>query len=41
VSFPLIIAGSIFFAALSIPMVLTVISRAFMNVRDAIMVFTG
>jgi len=40
VSFPLLIFSSIFFVALSIPIVLTVISRAFMNVRDAIMVFT-
>lgn len=40
VSFPLLIMSGLFFAALSMPLVLTVVSRAFMNVRDAIMVFT-
>ncbi len=39
-SFPLLILGGVFFAALSMPLALMVISRAFMNVKDAIMVFT-
>jgi len=39
-SFPLLILGGVFFAALSMPLVLMVISKAFMNVKDAIMVFT-
>jgi flagellar biosynthetic protein FliR len=40
VSFPLLIFGGIIFMALSLPIVFTVISKAFINVKDAIMVFT-
>lgn len=40
ISFPLLIAGGIIFIALSMPLVVMVISKAFMNVKDAIMVFT-
>ncbi|MCL0033550.1 flagellar biosynthetic protein FliR [Thermodesulfovibrionales bacterium] len=39
ISFPLLIAVGILFVALSLPMVLMVISKAFMHVMDAIMVF--
>lgn len=40
ISFPLLIAGGIIFMALSLPFVLIVVSKAFINVKDAIMVFT-
>ncbi|WP_333652346.1 flagellar biosynthetic protein FliR [Dissulfurispira sp.] len=40
ISFPLLIASGIIFMALSLPLVLMVVSKAFMNVKDAIMVFT-
>lgn len=40
ISFPLLITSGIIFMALSLPLVLMVVSKAFMNVKDAIMVFT-
>lgn len=40
ISFPLLITSGIIFMALSLPLVLIVVSKAFMNVKDAIMVFT-
>lgn len=40
ISFPMLIAGGIIFMALSLPLVLMVVSKAFINVKDAIMVFT-
>ncbi len=40
ISFPLLIAGGIIFMALSLPLVIMVVSKAFINVKDAIMVFT-
>ncbi|MDI6729640.1 MAG: flagellar biosynthetic protein FliR [Thermodesulfovibrionales bacterium] len=40
ISFPLLITIGIIFMALSLPLVLMVVSKAFINVKDAIMVFT-
>jgi flagellar biosynthetic protein FliR len=40
ISFPLLITSGIIFMALSLPLVLMVVSKAFINVKDAIMVFT-
>ncbi|BCB96459.1 flagellar biosynthesis protein [Dissulfurispira thermophila] len=40
ISFPLLITSGIIFMALSLPFVLMVVSKAFVNVKDAIMVFT-
>lgn len=40
ISFPLLITSGIIFMALSLSLVLMVVSKAFMNVKDAIMVFT-
>lgn len=40
ISFPLLITSGLVFIALSFPFVLIVVSRAFINVKDAIMVFT-
>jgi flagellar biosynthetic protein FliR len=40
ISFPLLITGGIIFMALSLPLVLMVVSKAFMNVKDAITAFS-
>jgi flagellar biosynthetic protein FliR len=40
ISFPLLIASGIIFMALSLPLVLMVVSKAFMNVKDAITAFS-
>jgi flagellar biosynthetic protein FliR len=41
ISFPLLIAGGIIFTAISLPLVMMLISKAFINVKDAIMIFTA